>query len=171
MSESTQLSRDRDFAEAERRRHRTGKVLLGSLTVVLPDGSVIRKSRRARKSSAGYDLTRLFVGLESTLGVFTEVTVRLHGIPKAISAAICSFPSVEAAVSTVTQNIQAGIQVARMELADAARMESLTFVSSLMQTGKVATADCLSTLGLLGASSAFSTAHFAIPLSVCVPSQ
>jgi D-lactate dehydrogenase (cytochrome) len=102
-----------------------------SLTVVLPDGRVIRTSHRARKSSAGYDLTRLFVGSEGTLGVFTEVTVRLHGIPKAISAAICSFPTVEAAVSTVTQTIQAGIQVARMELADAVRMEAIIRYSKL----------------------------------------
>ena len=102
-----------------------------SLSVVLPDGRVIRTSRRARKSSAGYDLTRLFVGSEGTLGVFTEVTVRLYGIPKAISAAICSFPNVEAAVSTVTQTIQAGIQVARMELADAVRMEAIIRYSKL----------------------------------------
>jgi D-lactate dehydrogenase (cytochrome) len=102
-----------------------------SLTVVLPDGRIIRTSRRARKSSAGYDLTRLFVGSEGTLGVFTEVTVRLYGIPKAISAAICSFPSVEDAVSTVTQTIQAGIQVARMELADAIRMEAIIRYSKL----------------------------------------
>jgi D-lactate dehydrogenase (cytochrome) len=93
-----------------------------SLTVVLPDGRVIRTARRARKSSAGYDLTRLFVGSEGTLGVFTEVTVRLHVIPAAISAAMCSFPGVGAAVNTVIQTIQAGVPVARMELADATRM-------------------------------------------------
>src|SRR6202023_1740344 len=91
-----------------------------SLTVVLADGRVIRTARRARKSSAGYDLTRLFVGSEGTLGVITEVTVRLYGIPSAISAATCSFPSVEAAVNTVIQTIQSGIAVARIELADAA---------------------------------------------------
>ena len=102
-----------------------------SLTVVLPDGRVIRTARRARKSSAGYDLTRLFVGSEGTLGVFTEVTVRLHGTPAAISAAMCSFPSVEAAVNTVMQTIQAGIPVARMELADAIRMEAIIRYSKL----------------------------------------
>jgi D-lactate dehydrogenase (cytochrome) len=80
-----------------------------SLTVVLPDGRAILTARRARKSSAGYDLTRLFVGSEGTLGVITEVTVRLFGIPPAISAATCSFPSVESAVNTVIQAIQAGI--------------------------------------------------------------
>ena len=102
-----------------------------SLTVVLPDGRVIRTARRARKSSAGYDLTRLFVGSECTLGVFTEVTVRLQGIPAAISAAMCSFPSVEDAVNTVMQTIQAGIPVARMELADAIRMEAIIRYSKL----------------------------------------
>jgi D-lactate dehydrogenase (cytochrome) len=102
-----------------------------SLTVVLPDGRVIRTARRARKSSAGYDLTRLFVGSEGTLGVITEVTVRLYGIPAAISAATCSFPSVEVAVKTVIQIIQAGIAVARIELADAATMDSIIRYSRL----------------------------------------
>jgi D-lactate dehydrogenase (cytochrome) len=102
-----------------------------SLTVVLPDGRVIRTARRARKSSAGYDLTRLFVGSEGTLGVITEVTVRLYGIPSAISAATCSFPSVESAVNTVIQIIQAGIPVARIELADAAVMGMIIRYSKL----------------------------------------
>ena len=102
-----------------------------SLTVVLPDGRVIRTARRARKSSAGYDLTRLFVGSEGTLGVFTEVTVRLQSMPAAVSAAMCSFPSVEDAVNTVMQTIQAGVPVARMELADAIRMEAIIRYSKL----------------------------------------
>ena len=95
-----------------------------------PDGRVIRTARRAR-SSAGYDLTRLFVGSEGTLGVFTEVTVRLQGIPAAISAAMCSFPSVKAAVNAVMQTIQAGVPVARMELADAIRMDAIIRYSKL----------------------------------------
>jgi D-lactate dehydrogenase (cytochrome) len=102
-----------------------------SLTVVLADGRVIRTARRARKSSAGYDLTRLFVGSEGTLGVFTEVTVRLQGVPAAISAAMCSFPSVESAVNTVMETIQAGVPVARMELADAVRMAPIIRYSKL----------------------------------------
>jgi len=102
-----------------------------SLTVVLPDGRIIRTARRARKSSAGYDLTRLFIGSEGTLGVITELTVRLHSIPAAISAATCSFSSVEAAVKTVIQIIQAGIAVARIELADATEMDSIIRYSKL----------------------------------------
>ena len=89
-----------------------------SLEVVLPDGRVIRTATRARKSSAGYDLTRLFIGSEGTLGIITELTLRLHGIPEAISAATCPFPSVEAAVQTVILTIQSGIPVARIEFMD-----------------------------------------------------
>ncbi len=88
-----------------------------SLKVVLPDGRVIRTARRARKSAAGYDLTRLFIGSEGTLGVITEVTVRLYAVPAAISSAVCSFPSVDAAVNVVIKTIQAGVPVARIELA------------------------------------------------------
>jgi D-lactate dehydrogenase (cytochrome) len=102
-----------------------------SLTVVLPDGRIIRTSRRARKSSAGYDLTRLFVGSEGTLGVITEVTVRLYCIPAAISSATCSFPSVEEAVNAVIQTIQTGVPMARIELADAAAMDVISRYSKL----------------------------------------
>jgi D-lactate dehydrogenase (cytochrome) len=102
-----------------------------SLRVVLPDGRAIRTARRARKSAAGYDLTRLFVGSEGTLGVITEVTVRLYGIPAAISSAVCSFPSVEAAVNVVIKTIQAGVPVARIELADAAQMDAIKRYSKL----------------------------------------
>jgi D-lactate dehydrogenase (cytochrome) len=102
-----------------------------SLTVVLADGRIIRTARRARKSSAGYDLTRLFVGSEGTLGVITEVTLRLYGIPEAILAAVCPFPSIEAAVDTVVATIQAGVPVARMELLDSAQMEAVNAYAKL----------------------------------------
>ena len=96
-----------------------------SLTVVLADGRTIRTARRARKSAAGYDLTRLFVGSEGTLGVITEVTVRLYGIPEAISAAVTGFPDLESAVNTVILTIQSGIPVARIELLDEVQMDAI----------------------------------------------
>ena len=102
-----------------------------SLEVVLPDGRAIRTARRARKSAAGYDLTRLFVGSEGTLGVITEVTVRLYGVPAAISSAVCSFPSLEAAVNVVIKTIQAGVPVARIELADPVQMDAINKYSKL----------------------------------------
>jgi len=90
-----------------------------SLTVVTAQGKIIRTSRRARKSSAGYDLTRLFVGSEGTLGVITEVTVKLYPQPEAVSAAVCNFPTVHEAVQCVIQTIQLGVPIARVELMDA----------------------------------------------------
>ena len=101
------------------------------LAVVLPDGKIIKTGGRARKSSAGYDLTRLMVGSEGTLGVITEVTLRLYGIPEAISAAMCSFPTLEGAVNTVMLTIQSGVPVARMELLDDVQMAACMSYSKL----------------------------------------
>ena len=101
------------------------------LTVVLADGRVIRTGGRARKSAAGYDLTRLFVGSEGTLGVITEIQLRLYGIPEAISSAVCSFATLEGAVKTVTQTIQMGVPVARIELLDDVQMDAINRYSDL----------------------------------------
>jgi D-lactate dehydrogenase (cytochrome) len=102
-----------------------------SLTVVTPDGKIIKTAHRARKSSAGYDLTRLFVGSEGTLGVITEIGLKLYGIPEAISAAVCAFPTVEAAVNTTIMTIQAGIPVARIELLDALQVRAVNAYSNM----------------------------------------
>lgn len=102
-----------------------------SLSVVLADGSIIRTSSRARKSAAGYDLTHLFVGSEGTLGIITEITLRLYGIPEAMSSAVCSFETLEGAVNTVIETIQFGIPVARIELLDEVQMDAINRYSNL----------------------------------------
>lgn len=101
------------------------------LTAVLADGSVVRTGGRARKSSAGYDLTRLFIGSEGTLGVVTEVTLRLQALPDAVSAAVAAFDTLEGAVDTVIAAIQLGIPVARCELLDDRSVEALNRVNGL----------------------------------------
>ena len=102
-----------------------------SLTVVTSDGRIINTARRARKSAAGYDLTRMFIGSEGTLGVITEITLRLYGIPEAMSAAVCSFPGIDAAIETVIETIQMGIPVARIELLDELQMKACNLYSDL----------------------------------------
>ncbi|HZG27423.1 MAG TPA: FAD-linked oxidase C-terminal domain-containing protein [Ensifer sp.] len=102
-----------------------------SLTVVLADGRVIRSGSRARKSSAGYDLTRLFVGSEGTLGIITELTVRLYGIPETVSAAICPFNTIDEAVATVVGIIQCGVPIARVELMDTRTIQASNRYSGL----------------------------------------
>jgi len=89
-----------------------------ALEVVMADGRIIRTGTRARKSSAGYDLTKLFVGSEGTLGIITEITLRLQGQPEAVSAATCTFPDIDSAVNTVISTIQMGIPIARIEFVD-----------------------------------------------------
>jgi D-lactate dehydrogenase (cytochrome) len=100
-----------------------------ALRVVTADGRIVRTSRRSRKSAAGYDLTRLFVGAEGTLGIITEVTVRLYAVPEAMSAAVCSFGDLGGAVATVIQTLQAGIPIARSEALCATTMKAINAYS------------------------------------------
>ncbi len=101
------------------------------LTVVTPDGRIVRTGGRARKSSAGYDLTRLYVGAEGTLGIITEIQLRLYGVPEAISAGVCQFATLEGAVRTVILAMQHGIPVARIELLDDVQMGACIEYSKL----------------------------------------
>ncbi|GHG89153.1 FAD-binding oxidoreductase [Pseudodonghicola xiamenensis] len=112
-------------------RYGTMKDNVVALEVVMPDGEVIRTATRAKKSSAGYDLTRLMVGSEGTLGLITEITLRLQGIPEAISSARCSFPSVDAACQAVMMTIQYGVPVARIELLDELSVKAANIYSKL----------------------------------------
>lgn len=105
-----------------------------SLKVVTADGRVIETANRARKSSAGYDLTRIFVGSEGTLGIITEVTVRLYPQPEAVSAAICNFPTLDRAVQSVIEIIQMGVPVARVEFMDATAVRATNAYSQLTLT-------------------------------------
>ncbi len=112
-------------------RYGTMREAVLSLKVVTPDGNVITTARRARKSAAGYDLTRLYVGSEGTLGIITEVTLRLHPIPETISAAVCGFATLEGAVDTVVQSIQAGVPLARVEILDDMQIRAVNAWSKL----------------------------------------
>jgi len=112
-------------------RYGTMKDNVLALKVVLPNGELITTSRRARKSSAGYDLTRLFVGAEGTLGVITELTLKLHGIPEAVSAGVCAFPTVEDCCNVAIAAIQYGIVLARVELLDEVQMRLCNSYSKL----------------------------------------
>ena len=102
-----------------------------AMEVVTADGRIVRTGRRARKSSAGYDLTRLFVGSEGTLGIITEITLRLYGIPESIAAAVCQFDTLEGAVNTVIQTIQSGVPIARIELVDDQTMDAINRYSKM----------------------------------------
>lgn len=112
-------------------RYGTMREAVLSVKVVTPDGNVVTTARRARKSAAGFDLTRLYVGSEGTLGIVTEVTLRLHPIPETISSAVCGFDSLEGAVNTVVQSIQSGVPLARVEILDDMQIRAVNAWSKL----------------------------------------
>ena len=112
-------------------RYGTMKDNVLALEIVTPQGEVMQTARRARKSSAGYDLTRLMVGSEGTLGVITAITLKLSGIPEAVSAGVCPFPSVKAACDATIATIQCGIPVARIELLDALQVKACNLHSKI----------------------------------------
>jgi len=112
-------------------RYGTMKDNVLALKVVRPDGALMTTSRRARKSSAGYDLTRLMVGAEGTLGIITELTLKLHGLPEATASAVCRFPSIQAACDAAITAIQTGIPIARVELLDEIQVEVCNTYSKL----------------------------------------
>jgi len=112
-------------------RYGTMKDNVIALKAVIANGEIISTARRAKKSSAGYDLTRLFVGAEGTLGVITEITLRLAGIPEAIAGGVCPFPTVEAACNATIATIQSGIPVARIELLDELQVKASNAYSKL----------------------------------------
>ncbi|SDU26604.1 FAD-binding oxidoreductase [Stappia sp. ES.058] len=112
-------------------RYGTMKDAVMALTVVMADGTIVHTGGRARKSSAGYDLTRLLVGSEGTLGIITEVTLRLHGIPEAVSGGVCPFPDLDSACNAVIMTIQCGLPVARIELLDAMQIRASNAYSKL----------------------------------------
>ncbi|MCB1526701.1 MAG: FAD-binding protein [Hyphomicrobiaceae bacterium] len=111
-------------------RYGTMRDLVLGLTVVMPNGEIIKTGGRARKSSAGYDLTRLLIGSEGTLGIITELTLRLFGIPEAAQTAMCSFNTLEEATQTVVSALQCGLALNRIELADALQMKAINQYSN-----------------------------------------
>ncbi|MBV9567810.1 MAG: FAD-binding protein, partial [Hyphomicrobiales bacterium] len=112
-------------------RYGTMKDNVLSLKAVLPDGTMLTTAARAKKSSSGYDLTRLFVGSEGTLGLITEITLKLQGIPEAIAGGVCHFPTVKAACDATILTVQSGIPVARIELLDALSVKAVNLHAKL----------------------------------------
>jgi D-lactate dehydrogenase (cytochrome) len=112
-------------------RYGTMREAVLALKVVMPDGAIVQTSRRARKSAAGYDLTRLMIGSEGTLGIITEITLRLHVQPEAISSATCAFQSLDGAVTTVVESIQLGVPLARVEILDDMQIRAVNRRSNL----------------------------------------